>query len=99
MACDYAGCDFWTGPGAFTSRSATPNVTAPGTYTLTVNNPANGCSNTDTVTVTQPPELTLSAAKTDITCNAADDGTIAAIPIGGRGPYRFKMDGGAFQSI
>ena len=28
-------------------------MNAPGTYTLTVSNPANGCSNSDTVTVTQ----------------------------------------------
>ncbi len=34
----------WDGPGAFTSTQFMPTVTAPGVYTLTVTNPANGCS-------------------------------------------------------
>ncbi len=33
----------WTGPGGFTSNQQNPNVSAPGTYTLTVT-AANGCS-------------------------------------------------------
>ncbi|MES2762314.1 MAG: SBBP repeat-containing protein [Bacteroidota bacterium] len=44
----------WAGPGIM-SGSNTPNpiVNAPGVYTLTVTNPANGCSSTDTTTVIQ----------------------------------------------
>jgi len=34
----------WTGPNGFTSNLEDPIVTDPGTYTLIVNNPANGCS-------------------------------------------------------
>jgi len=42
----------WTGPGGFTSAMQSPSVTATGTYTLTVTNPANGCTATDQALVT-----------------------------------------------
>lgn len=34
----------WTGPGGFTSSQQNPSVTAPGLYTVTVTDPAGGCS-------------------------------------------------------
>lgn len=34
----------WTGPGGFTSSVASPTVASTGDYTLTVTDPANGCS-------------------------------------------------------
>ncbi|WP_143011644.1 hypothetical protein, partial [Chitinophaga filiformis] len=34
----------WTGPNNFTSTSKNPSVSATGTYTVTVRNPANGCT-------------------------------------------------------
>lgn len=44
----------WTGPGIVSGgTTATPTVNQPGTYTLTVTNPANGCTATSTVNVTQ----------------------------------------------
>ncbi len=55
-----SGVDFsWAGASIVSGgTTATPTVDAAGTYTLTVNNSANGCSNTATVTVvsdhTQP---------------------------------------------
>jgi hypothetical protein len=42
----------WTGPNGFTSTSKNPSVSAAGTYTATVTNPANGCSNQQAVSVT-----------------------------------------------
>lgn len=42
----------WTGPNGFTSQLKNPTVTAAGTYTVTVRDPANGCSNSATVEVT-----------------------------------------------
>ncbi|MGZ3898389.1 MAG: hypothetical protein ACXVML_16740, partial [Flavisolibacter sp.] len=66
-----AGATFaWTGPGGFTSTSATPSVTVAGTYTLTVTNPANGCTATDVALVTlnnTPPNANAGADKV-ITC-------------------------------
>src|SRR6185369_9481430 len=56
----------WIGPGGFTSASPIPSVSAPGTYTLTVLNPANGCSSSDQVAVTQniaPPVANAGADK------------------------------------
>lgn len=42
----------WTGPNGFISPSKNPTVTTAGTYTVTVTNPANGCSNQQSVSVT-----------------------------------------------
>lgn len=41
----------WSGPGGFASSLPTPNVTAAGTYTVTVTDPANGCTSTATQVV------------------------------------------------
>jgi len=41
----------WTGPNSFSSASASPSVGTLGTYTITITNPANGCTNTQTVQV------------------------------------------------
>jgi hypothetical protein len=43
----------WSGPGGYTSSSASNNVSVPGTYVVTVRNPVNGCTNTDDVLVQQ----------------------------------------------
>jgi hypothetical protein len=42
----------WAGPGSFSSTQQNPVVTAAGTYTVTVTNPANGCTSTQQVQVT-----------------------------------------------
>jgi hypothetical protein len=42
----------WTGPNGFTSTSKNPGVSTAGSYTVTVTNPANGCSNQQSVSVT-----------------------------------------------
>ena len=41
----------WTGPGGFSSTSQNPSVVDVGTYTLTVSDPANSCTNTATAVV------------------------------------------------
>lgn len=43
----------WTGPGSFSSAVQNPTVKTAGIYTLTVTNPASGCTGTDTALVTQ----------------------------------------------
>lgn len=42
----------WTGPGGYTSNSASNTVSAAGSYTVTVTNPATGCTASQTVAVT-----------------------------------------------
>jgi hypothetical protein len=66
----------WTGPGGFTSSSATATVTTAGLYNLVVVNTANGCSvsanttvtknTTPPVTVINPPAGTLSPLTFDV---------------------------------
>ncbi len=61
----------WSGPGGFVSNSATPAVSAPGTYTLTITDPASGCSAVDTVVVSQntaPPNVSAGPDKV-LTCS------------------------------
>ncbi|SEW45740.1 Por secretion system C-terminal sorting domain-containing protein [Chitinophaga sp. YR573] len=41
----------WTGPNSFTSTLKNPVVSTAGTYTVTVTNPANGCTASQSVTV------------------------------------------------
>jgi hypothetical protein len=43
----------WTGSDGFATHVQNPSVSAPGTYTLTVTNPSNGCVSAATVTVTE----------------------------------------------
>ncbi|MBS1565960.1 MAG: hypothetical protein JST39_16340, partial [Bacteroidetes bacterium] len=42
----------WTGPNSFTSALQNPTVSTAGTYTVTVTNPATGCTSSKNVTVT-----------------------------------------------
>lgn len=57
-----------------------------GTYTVTFED-ANGCDGTTSFTITEPNELEVTLAKTDITCNDYNDGTINATIVGGTEPY------------
>lgn len=41
----------WSGPNGFSSQIQSPWTSATGNYTLTVQNPVNGCTSTDVVTV------------------------------------------------
>ncbi|SHM61761.1 gliding motility-associated C-terminal domain-containing protein [Chitinophaga jiangningensis] len=69
--------------------AATANGLPAGTYTCLITD-ANGCDTTATIILTEPPALTATATKTDITCNGASDGTINAIVGGGVAPYTYS---------
>lgn len=44
----------WNGPGSYTSNNPNPSgINVPGTYTLTVTDPVNGCTKTDSLIITQ----------------------------------------------
>lgn len=47
----------WTGPNGFTSTVQRPTVSAAGLYTLTVTNPATGCTSTASTTVAQQTDV------------------------------------------
>ena len=61
----------WTGPGVVSGgNTLNPTINQPGTYTLTVTNTSNGCTQTATVSISQnitPPVATATAPP--ITCN------------------------------
>jgi hypothetical protein len=46
----------WKGPFGFTSKQQNIFITEPGTYTVTVTDPANGCSSSASVVVDREPE-------------------------------------------
>lgn len=64
-------CTFnWLGPNGFSNTQQNPVVSEPGPYTVTVTNPANGCTATETQLVVQdivPPDITASVSG-PITC-------------------------------
>ena len=65
------------GTAPYTGDGAQAGLTA-GTYTYTVTD-ANGCTASCTVTITEPAVLSASCSGTDVTCNAANDGTTTVI--------------------
>ncbi len=72
----------WTGPGIVsgTASSATPGVFLSGTYTLSVRNNANGCSQTDIVLVDQDvlPPLADAGPDQSLTCITVNGVTLSA---------------------
>lgn len=69
----------WTGPNGYTSTTQNPVVTQTGTYTLTVFNPATGCSGTDTavVALNQSAPGASASASGPLTCNAGSTATLS----------------------
>ncbi len=80
----------WT-PGGATSAAIT-NLTV-GTYKLKITD-KNSCVFIDSAIIIQPPVLTVSTTKTDVTCYHFNNGTGAALPSGGTSPYTYLWTGG-----
>ncbi|MBL4658632.1 MAG: SprB repeat-containing protein, partial [Flavobacteriales bacterium] len=68
-----------------------------GTYILTVTD-FNGCVGNTSVNISEPPPMTLSLSSTNVTCNAACDGTATVTPAGGLAPYFYLWNDGALQT-
>ena len=62
---------------------------AAGSYTVTVTDASN-CTTFETFDVTEPDQLTVGLAPTDISCFGADDGTIDLTVAGGVFPYSYE---------
>ncbi|MCJ7446400.1 MAG: PKD domain-containing protein, partial [Bacteroidales bacterium] len=82
----------WQVSGSFTALT-------PGSYNIQIRDAAHiGCVIVlnSAYIITQPALLTATVAKTDITCNGADDGTITlSAPAGGYGTYEYSINGGS----
>lgn len=82
-----AGTTFdWNGPGIVSGgNTASPNINTPGTYTITVTDPSNGCTNTDVVTVNQDIAIPDADAGTDntLTCVVTSINLNATSTVGG----------------
>jgi len=94
------GFDFsWTGPDGFTSGAAGLTNLAPGTYTLTVEDPT-GCSAEESITLAQPDSPLSGNAVAfeypsgdNISCAGEDDGSIEGTATGGTAPYVYNWFG------
>lgn len=86
----------WSGPGGFTSSSATPTTSVVGTYTVTVTDPVNGCTATATQIVTPSagaPNISTGATQS-LTCtvtalNLSGSSTTAGVTYSWTGPGGF----------
>jgi gliding motility-associated-like protein len=90
----------WTGPGGFTASTEDLTGLEPGNYSVAITD-ANLCTAqfTDIVTITEPAEITVSSARTDISCAGMADGAIDITVSGGTPPYLFSWTGpGGFTS-
>ena len=84
-------------PGNLTTATIS-NLTI-GTYSAVVTD-AKNCTATISSTITQPAQLAVSAASTNISCFDGNNGTITATPAGGTTPYNYSWSpSGSASSI
>ncbi len=90
----------WSGPNSYGSTSQNSTIansitSMNGTYTVTATD-SKGCTGSSNVAVTvNPIPLSSVTGQANITCNAANDGTITVTASGGTSPYMFSVDNGA----
>ncbi len=77
----------WTGSNGFTNTSQNLSNIPAGDYNLIVTDDS-GCIQSLTVTITQPTEIIITAATTEITCYGANNASITVDVSGGNAPYQ-----------
>lgn len=89
----------WTGPSGFSASDKDISGLSAGTYTLNITD-ANSCIlNTPLeVDITEPPLLTVSLTKTDVTCAGDANGTITVNASGGTPGYEYSRNGITYQT-
>lgn len=75
------------------SSTPTPTINRPGTYTLVVTNPGNGCTDSATVVIA-PDEPILTALAKHPACEGDRGAIVIDTVIGGEPPLRFSINGG-----
>ncbi len=80
------------------AASPTPLVDEPGTYTLLVTNPDNGCTSSTTLTLTAIPDPTFNPSLTQPNCILQTGSVNFGSVTGGQSPFQFSTDGGQTQS-
>lgn len=73
-------------PGNFTTQNLTGLCA--GTWTVTATD-ANGCFSSTQITFNNPPQLVVTGAATNVSCNSLCDGTASANAVGGTGAYSY----------
>ncbi|MCB0795467.1 MAG: T9SS type A sorting domain-containing protein, partial [Flavobacteriales bacterium] len=81
----------WSGPGGFTSNLEDPTVTVPGTYTLTVTDPVNGCTHSAIAQVDEDVDLP-GAQATGGTLSCIDQSVM--LTASGNGSFSWSGPGG-----
>lgn len=69
------------------ATTQTINNLSAGTYTVTVTQ--NGCTSSAFATITNPPALSVTISKNNVTCQGGNDGSATANPSGGVSPYTY----------
>ncbi len=84
----------WTGPNAYINNIEDISGLKAGDYNLILTD-ANSCL-LDSIpldSITEPPQLTMSTNKDDISCFGSGDGTVTITAGGGTPPYQYKRTG------
>jgi hypothetical protein len=82
-------------PGAQTT--ATVNNLAAGNYAITVADAAS-CQAIVNLTITQPQQVEIALAATDVSCFGGNNGTLNALGSGGTAPYTYSINATDFQT-
>ena len=98
----YGTYDFTVNGGTSWQPTGTFTALIPGFYNVQIRdraNPACVIILNGSLQITQPPVLSANVAKTNVTCNSANDGTITvSSPTGGYGTYEYSIDGTTWQA-
>lgn len=83
----------WIGPSSFSSPNPA-TVTVIGNYTLTADNPANGCTKTTTINIVQNSTLIINAKNDTLICYGSG-ALLGATPVGGTSPFVYSYSSGS----
>lgn len=77
--------------------TATVNNLAAGNYAVTVSDAAS-CQQVVNISISQPQQLEIALAATDVSCFGGNNGIINALASGGTAPYTYSINGTDFQT-